>query len=117
MQCPTQRVDLGTRVPLRLSGNPKEKMIGSPGERGQEKIQLYHINTNPEDVVVANPETDPIASAQEEIKQKRPDCYSIIHDKIIVIDPLTDNPIVITGSHNLGYHASYNKNRIRIVNL
>lgn len=77
-------------------------------DKFQEKIQLYHVNTSPEDVVVANPESDDLTAAQQEIKQKRPDCYSIIHDKIIVIDPLTDNPIVITGSHNLGYHASYN---------
>ena len=32
---------------------------------------------------------------------------AIIHDKIVVIDPLTDNCAVITGSHNLGYKASY----------
>jgi phosphatidylserine/phosphatidylglycerophosphate/cardiolipin synthase-like enzyme len=34
--------------------------------------------------------------------------HAIIHDKIIVIDPLDpDNCTVITGSHNLGYKASY----------
>jgi len=34
--------------------------------------------------------------------------HAIIHDKIIVIDPLdADNCTVITGSHNLGYKASY----------
>ena len=32
---------------------------------------------------------------------------AIIHDKIVVIDPLSDNCAVITGSHNLGYKASY----------
>jgi phosphatidylserine/phosphatidylglycerophosphate/cardiolipin synthase-like enzyme len=32
---------------------------------------------------------------------------AIIHDKIVVIDPLSDNCVVITGSHNLGYKASY----------
>jgi len=32
---------------------------------------------------------------------------AIIHDKIVVIDPLSDNCTVITGSHNLGYKASY----------
>lgn len=32
---------------------------------------------------------------------------AIIHDKIAVIDPLGAEPIVITGSHNLGYKASY----------
>jgi phosphatidylserine/phosphatidylglycerophosphate/cardiolipin synthase-like enzyme len=34
--------------------------------------------------------------------------HAIIHDKIIVIDPLDEkNCTVITGSHNLGYKASY----------
>jgi phosphatidylserine/phosphatidylglycerophosphate/cardiolipin synthase-like enzyme len=34
--------------------------------------------------------------------------HAIIHDKIVVIDPFSDNCVVITGSHNLGYAASYN---------
>lgn len=33
--------------------------------------------------------------------------FATIHDKIIVIDPFGTNPTVITGSHNLGYAASY----------
>jgi phosphatidylserine/phosphatidylglycerophosphate/cardiolipin synthase-like enzyme len=34
--------------------------------------------------------------------------HAIIHDKIIVIDPLDETDCaVITGSHNLGYKASY----------
>src|SRR5450830_140214 len=32
---------------------------------------------------------------------------AIIHDKIVVIDPLSPDCVVITGSHNLGYKASY----------
>lgn len=33
---------------------------------------------------------------------------AIIHDKILVIDPLSpDDCVVVTGSHNLGYKASY----------
>jgi len=32
---------------------------------------------------------------------------AIIHDKIVVIDPLSDKPVVACGSHNLGYKASY----------
>jgi phosphatidylserine/phosphatidylglycerophosphate/cardiolipin synthase-like enzyme len=33
--------------------------------------------------------------------------HAIIHDKIVVVDPLSINYAVITGSHNLGYKASY----------
>jgi phosphatidylserine/phosphatidylglycerophosphate/cardiolipin synthase-like enzyme len=34
--------------------------------------------------------------------------YAVIHDKILVVDPFSDNCVVVTGSHNLGYAASYN---------
>jgi phosphatidylserine/phosphatidylglycerophosphate/cardiolipin synthase-like enzyme len=34
--------------------------------------------------------------------------FAITHDKIVVIDPFADDCVVITGSHNLGYQASYN---------
>jgi phosphatidylserine/phosphatidylglycerophosphate/cardiolipin synthase-like enzyme len=33
--------------------------------------------------------------------------FAIIHDKIVVIDPFSDKCVVITGSHNLGYKASF----------
>jgi phosphatidylserine/phosphatidylglycerophosphate/cardiolipin synthase-like enzyme len=33
--------------------------------------------------------------------------FAIIHDKIVVIDPFSDDCVVVTGSHNLGYKASY----------
>ena len=33
--------------------------------------------------------------------------HAIIHDKIVVVDPLSKDCAVITGSHNLGYKASY----------
>jgi phosphatidylserine/phosphatidylglycerophosphate/cardiolipin synthase-like enzyme len=34
--------------------------------------------------------------------------FAITHDKIVVIDPFADDCVVITGSHNLGFQASYN---------
>lgn len=33
--------------------------------------------------------------------------FATIHDKLLVIDPFDDDCVVITGSHNLGYKASY----------
>ena len=33
--------------------------------------------------------------------------HAIVHDKIVIIDPMEENATVITGSHNLGYKASY----------
>jgi phosphatidylserine/phosphatidylglycerophosphate/cardiolipin synthase-like enzyme len=32
---------------------------------------------------------------------------AIIHDKVLVIDPLSDDCVVVLGSHNLGFKASY----------
>jgi phosphatidylserine/phosphatidylglycerophosphate/cardiolipin synthase-like enzyme len=34
--------------------------------------------------------------------------HAVIHDKIVVVDPFSDNCVVVTGSHSLGYRASYN---------
>lgn len=33
---------------------------------------------------------------------------AVIHSKIVVIDPMSEEPVVIVGSHNLGYRASCN---------
>jgi phosphatidylserine/phosphatidylglycerophosphate/cardiolipin synthase-like enzyme len=33
--------------------------------------------------------------------------HAIVHDKIVVIDPLSPNCVVAAGSHNLGFKASY----------
>ena len=32
---------------------------------------------------------------------------AIIHDKVLVVDPLSDECVVVLGSHNLGFKASY----------
>ncbi len=42
---------------------------------------------------------------EEELNQAG---HAVIHDKIVVIDPFSDNCVIVTGSHNLGYRASYN---------
>jgi hypothetical protein len=34
--------------------------------------------------------------------------FAITHSKFVVIDPFSDGCVVVTGSHNLGYQASYN---------
>lgn len=33
--------------------------------------------------------------------------HAIIHDKIVVVDPLSENGFVALGSHNMGFKASY----------
>ena len=41
--------------------------------------------------------------------------FAIIHDKVMVIDPFADDCVVITGSHNLGYTASYNNDENLVI--
>jgi phosphatidylserine/phosphatidylglycerophosphate/cardiolipin synthase-like enzyme len=41
--------------------------------------------------------------------------FAIIHNKIVVIDPFTDNCTVITGSHNLGFRASHNNDENMVI--
>jgi phosphatidylserine/phosphatidylglycerophosphate/cardiolipin synthase-like enzyme len=49
--------------------------------------------------------TDAFGQWEAELNQAG---HAVIHDKIIVVDPFSDTCVVITGSHNLGYRASYN---------
>ena len=41
--------------------------------------------------------------------------FAIIHDKILVIDPFSDDCVVVTGSHNLGHKASYNNDENLVI--
>ncbi|MEP6944169.1 MAG: phospholipase D-like domain-containing protein, partial [Betaproteobacteria bacterium] len=41
--------------------------------------------------------------------------FAIIHDKILVIDPFSDDCVVATGSHNLGHKASYDNDENLVI--
>ncbi len=41
--------------------------------------------------------------------------FAIIHDKVAVIDPFSDNCTVVTGSHNLGYKASFDNDENLVI--
>lgn len=41
--------------------------------------------------------------------------HAIVHDKIVVVDPFGPDPVVVTGSHNLGYRASHNNDENMLV--
>ncbi len=74
-------------------------------------VSLFHGSMEQADSVVtasAVNAQDQFGYWQQELLKSSPGAHAIIHDKIIVIDPFTDNCKVITGSHNLGYRASYN---------
>jgi phosphatidylserine/phosphatidylglycerophosphate/cardiolipin synthase-like enzyme len=41
--------------------------------------------------------------------------HAVIHDKIVVVDPFRDDCCVITGSHNLGFKASYSNDENLVI--
>jgi phosphatidylserine/phosphatidylglycerophosphate/cardiolipin synthase-like enzyme len=85
-----------------------------PNANNDYSTLLVHRTTNDTEVVH---DGDQVVSAsgvntqfaywQKELL-KLPGAHAIIHDKIIVIDPMSENCVVITGSHNQGFRASYN---------
>lgn len=71
-------------------------------------VQLYHRpGEDPDTVVSATEIKDQFGYWQRELLKASPEAHAIIHDKIVVIDPFSPECVVITGSHNLGYKASY----------
>jgi phosphatidylserine/phosphatidylglycerophosphate/cardiolipin synthase-like enzyme len=63
--------------------------------------------TVPEDyrVIPATGIKDPFGVWERELNSAG---FAITHSKFVVIDPFSDGCVVVTGSHNLGYQASYN---------
>jgi phosphatidylserine/phosphatidylglycerophosphate/cardiolipin synthase-like enzyme len=72
-------------------------------------VQLYHrTGTRPDATVVpAASVNDEFAFWRKELLKASPTAHAIIHDKVVVVDPFSPDCAVITGSHNLGYKASY----------
>jgi phosphatidylserine/phosphatidylglycerophosphate/cardiolipin synthase-like enzyme len=91
------------------AGKPKKAPVGSmdPSASGQ-PIALYTNGIEPpqqlgHDVMVpANIKTGFHEWEKELLGASMVD----IHSKVIVIDPFGENPVVMTGSHNLGFKAS-----------
>ena len=75
---------------------------------------FHHGIKTPDTVVAASNVNDPISFWEKELL-KTPGGHAIIHDKIVVIDPFSPNCVVITGSHNLGYRASYNNDENMVI--
>jgi len=48
---------------------------------------------------------DPVGIWEKELNKVG---FAVTHSKFVVIDPFSDGCVVITGSHNLGFQASYN---------
>jgi phosphatidylserine/phosphatidylglycerophosphate/cardiolipin synthase-like enzyme len=70
--------------------------------------RIHRTGEDPVEVVAASAISDQFGFWQQEFLKASPGAHAIIHDKIVVIDPMSANCAVITGSHSHGYRASYN---------
>ena len=87
---------------LRGSSPPKAKRV----PKGQPKPPKVPIKQDPR--VIAAAALDKADAPNGWVAELLKAGFAITHDKIVVIDPFADNCVVVTGSHNLGYQASYN---------
>jgi phosphatidylserine/phosphatidylglycerophosphate/cardiolipin synthase-like enzyme len=56
-------------------------------------------------VIPAGGVSDPVGVWEKELNKVG---FAVTHSKYVVIDPFSDACVVVTGSHNLGFQASYN---------
>jgi phosphatidylserine/phosphatidylglycerophosphate/cardiolipin synthase-like enzyme len=75
-----------------------DKKSGDPG------VQPYTFDQDGTHIVRAAALQDPIGDFEKELLKVG---NAVVHDKIVVIDPLAPDCVVATGSHNLGFKASY----------
>lgn len=71
-------------------------------------VQLYHRGekqTAGFDIILPAAINQGFAYWRKELL-KLPTAHAIVHSKVIVLDPFSANPVVMTGSHNLGPKAS-----------
>jgi phosphatidylserine/phosphatidylglycerophosphate/cardiolipin synthase-like enzyme len=80
------------------------------------QTELFHLSgKKPDATVVPTTAIKDQFSFWEHELLKDPAGHAIIHDKIVVIDPFSPNCVVVTGSHNLGYRASYNNDENMLI--
>ncbi len=87
---PPKKTDGGT------GGNGEQKKTPAPSVYDKGKIHIVRAAALTKSDIVGQFETELLKVG-----------HAIIHDKIIVVDPLSKNGFVAMGSHNLGYKASY----------
>jgi len=88
-----------------------------PGAVDDFSTHLYHRSAaqTDSDVVAAAAINDQFGYWEKELLKSGPKAHAIIHDKIVVIDPFSAGATVITGSHNLGFRASYNNDENMLI--
>ncbi len=100
-----QAANIGKKNPdLFIRGAATDpKAVGS-----WDAILQHRAGQGPDKVVAASAINDQFAYWQKELLKSGPKAHAIVHSKIVIIDPMSDDSVVITGSHNLGFQASYN---------
>ncbi len=95
-----------------LDANPDLFVRGATTDTkapGEFITQLTNRGGVGDDVVSATAVNGPHASWEHELLKSSDGAHAIIHDKIVVIDPMSPTECVVaTGSHNQGFRASYN---------
>ena len=93
----------GARPDLMIRG-----AVSSPDALPRNSVQLFHRQNETPAIVAAEAIEEEFGPWHKELLKAGPDAHAIIHDKIVVIDPLSETDcVVILGSHNLGFKASY----------
>jgi phosphatidylserine/phosphatidylglycerophosphate/cardiolipin synthase-like enzyme len=94
-------------------GHPGVTVVGEPGKPKKKGAKLPSAKPDfravPAGMVTAN---DAFGAWEAEMQKYG---FAIIHNKIVVIDPFSDNCTVVTGSHNLGYRASHNNDENMVI--
>ena len=98
-----------------VSELPRGRKDEKAGPTTRVRVQLFGTPlapvTGPQDFDVIQPEGDAHAAAGWAVETTHQQFtsnvgYAIIHSKVLVVDPLSDDPIVVTGSHNFSKSAS-----------
>jgi phosphatidylserine/phosphatidylglycerophosphate/cardiolipin synthase-like enzyme len=70
----------------------------------QEGVKPFTFDSGGTHIVRATALDGPVGDFEKELLKVG---NAVVHDKIVVIDPLSANCVVAAGSHNLGFKASY----------
>jgi phosphatidylserine/phosphatidylglycerophosphate/cardiolipin synthase-like enzyme len=91
----------------------KVTVVGEPGQPKKKGAKLPSAKPDSRAVPAgAVTKNDAFGLWEEELAKYG---FAIIHNKIVVIDPFSDNCTVVTGSHNLGFRASHNNDENMVI--
>jgi phosphatidylserine/phosphatidylglycerophosphate/cardiolipin synthase-like enzyme len=94
-------------------GDSGVKVVGDPGKPKKKGAKLPSAKPDVRGVPAGAVNAKDVFGAWEGELAKFG--FAIIHNKIVVIDPFSDNCTVVTGSHNLGFRASHNNDENMLI--